>query len=82
MMQVGLLWLDDSPNVPFWQKLERAADYYKSKYGRVPNVCYVHPSCLPCRQAGLPESSQNGKITVRSAPDILPHHFWLGRKTQ
>ena len=74
-MQIGLLWLDDSPNIPFGKKLERAADYYKSKYGRVANVCYVHPSCLP-------ESPQNGKIAVRAAPDILPHHFWLGRKTQ
>ena len=72
-MRTGLLWLDDRPNLTFQAKLEHAAAYYAQKYGHRPDTCYVHPSCLP------QDKDANG-ITVRPAPDILPNHFWLGRK--
>jgi len=72
-MKTGLLWLDDRRDVPFGNKLERASDYYHKKYGHHPNLCFVHPSCLPLEQPAV-------DIAVRSSDDILPNHFWLGRK--
>jgi len=72
MLKIGLLWLDDNPQRPFGAKIERAAAYYATKYGQTPNVCYVHPSCLP---QPAPEGTT---IAVRVAQDILPHHFLLG----
>jgi len=72
MLKTGLLWFDDDPRRPFSVKIERAAAYYTAKYGRAPNVCYVHPSCLP---QPAPEPAC---VAVHSAPDILPHHFMLG----
>jgi len=72
MLKVGLLWFDDTPQRPFNIKIERAMVYYAAKYGRLPNVCYVHPSCLP---QPAPEAPA---IAVRAAQDVLPHHFMLG----
>jgi hypothetical protein len=72
MLKTGLLWFDDNPQRPFDAKLERAVAYYAVKYGQPPNVCYVHPTCLP--QA----SPVIAAVEVRAAQDILPHHFMLG----
>jgi hypothetical protein len=74
-MESGLLWLDDRSNLSFAQKLEGAVSYYRCKYGGAPSVCYVHPSCLPT-------TPPDQTVIVRSAPDILPHHFWLGHAPQ
>ncbi|MEA3406660.1 MAG: hypothetical protein U9R48_01100 [Chloroflexota bacterium] len=70
-MKTGMLWFDDTSKRSFDVKLERAIQHYRKKRGRAPNVCYVHPSCLP---SNVPS---NG-IEVLTAKDILPHHFWLG----
>jgi len=72
MIQVGMLWFDDSPQRSLDAKIELAAKRYQEKRGRSPNSCYVHPSCL--RQGFPPES----RIKVVALRDILPHHFWLG----
>jgi hypothetical protein len=75
-MDVGLLWFDNDPRREIEEKVKRAADYYRDKYGHKPNVCFVHPSML----------SGNGKRTVlradgvevRPGRAILPNHFWVG----
>jgi len=72
-MKTGLLWLDDRRDVPFGRKLESASNYYREKYGHRPDLCYVHPSCLPSEKP-------NVAIAVRSSENMLPNHFWLGRK--
>lgn len=71
-MKVGMLWFDDTRDRPLDDKIERAATYYREKYGGIPNVCYVHPSCLT--HTGSPDQP----IKVLSARDVLPHHFWIG----
>ncbi len=70
-MKTGMLWFDDTKKRPFEAKIERATQHYKEKYGHSPNLCYVHPSCLP-------DNVPSNGVKVLAAKDILPHHFWLG----
>ncbi|OGD71090.1 hypothetical protein A3A84_00785 [Candidatus Collierbacteria bacterium RIFCSPLOWO2_01_FULL_50_23] len=71
-MDIGMILYDDDPKMLFDQKVTRAADYYKSKYGVVPNVCFVHPSLLGCPEKII------GEVTVRRSRIVMPNHFWLG----
>lgn len=46
-MNIGMLWFDNDPKAGLDVKVERAATYYRDKYGRKPTLCFVHPSMLP-----------------------------------
>ncbi len=82
-MEVGLLWYDGDPKRPLEDKIGRAAERYRQKYGRWPNTCYVHPQvvdgqasgglCLACQAKSAPAT-----IRVLPAANILVHHFWVG----
>ena len=78
-MNIGMLWFDNDPKSEIDAKIERASVYYRKKYGKVPNVCFVHPSML-----NLPATSngknliKSGSIEVRISPTIRPNHFWIG----
>jgi len=50
-MKIGMLWFDNDPHTTLAAKVEKAAAYYITKYGRTPTVCFVHPSMLPAKQA-------------------------------
>jgi hypothetical protein len=86
-MDIGLLWFDDDPRRRLEDKVGRAAQRYREKYGRWPNTCYVHPTVVTdhlgqdlrvaCRMR-RPQTT----IRVVSAPNILLHHYWLGESTQ
>jgi hypothetical protein len=71
-MQIGLLWYDDDPRRALEEKVSQAAARYREKFGREPNVCYVHPTVMVHNEAKC------GAVRVLAAPGILPHHFWLG----
>ena len=73
-MDVGMLWLDDDKRVPLDDKIRRAADYYKEKYGRSPNLCMVN-------SAMLDDERNVGKIRVLPMRNVLPNHFWVGIKS-
>lgn len=73
MMQVGMLWLDDDKKRPFDEKVRRAVDYYRDKYGRSPELCFVN-------QAMLPNEKKVGKVKVKTANHVRLNHFWLGVK--
>jgi hypothetical protein len=67
-----MLWFDNDAKVDLTVRIARAADYYRSKYGKAPNLCFVHPKMLgenPLQGAG---------IEVRTTRSVLPNHFWLG----
>ncbi len=68
-----MLWFDSNHHQDVSVRIERASSYYKSKYGKTPDLCYVHPSTL--RGAILKEV--NG-LKVRTSQTVLPNHFWLG----
>lgn len=90
MIRIGLLWFDGDPRRSFDAKIEQAAARYRVKFGQEPNVCYVHPSCLPTDAvagaasspaiaAGATSGDSAVTLQVRTARDILPNHFMLGR---
>jgi len=70
-MHTGMLWFDDS-SATLNSKIQKAADYYHKKYGRLPDLCLVHPNML--KDVKLDEE----KITVRPYRPILPGHIWIG----
>lgn len=74
-MNAGLLWLDDDKRRPFAQKVQRAADYYEEKYGRLPEMCLVNAHMIESEQ-------QVGKIKVQPTKTVLRNHFWLGMRVQ
>ena len=75
-MNVGMLWFDNDPRTALAAKVSRAADYYRQKYGLVPDVCLVHPSMLGERRDLV--EAQTGKVAIRPNRAILPGHLWIG----
>lgn len=76
-MNIGMMWFDNDPKTALAAKISRAAEYYRAKYGRIPDLCLVNPSMLAQQDT---ESIQGhvGKIVVRSFRSILPGHLWIG----
>jgi len=74
-MEVGLLWFDDNPKVSFVSKVERAARRYQERFGRSPDVCYVHP----CTFAGV--TAMPADVQVIGLSTVRPNHFWVGVKS-
>ena len=72
-MDVGMLWLDDDKRITLDDKIRRAADYYRQKYGQAPNLCLVN-------NAALENEKKVGRIEVKPVGHVLPHHFWVGVK--
>ena len=70
-MNTGLLWFDNSQD-PFAIKLQKAVDYYKKKYGRLPDLCLVHPKMLDGQDVNIEG------LTVRPYRPVLPGHIWIG----
>lgn len=85
-MNVGMLWFDNDPKVNLDSKIARAADYYRSKYGCTPTLCFVHPSML-CNGKAPDEATSSAPpqksvaacgIEIRSTRSVLPNHLWIG----
>ncbi len=89
-MNIGMLWFDNDPKAGLDTKVERAAVYYRNKYGRTPTLCYLHPSMLPAT-GPLPKNGHGaddsgsgkenyvtGGVEVRSTRSVLPNHLWIG----
>jgi hypothetical protein len=72
-MHEGLLWFDADPKRALNEKVAQAADRYRHKFGRKPNLCYVNPMMLP----GSEPAECNGVRLVPSR-SVLKHHFWIG----
>ena len=73
-MEKGLLWFDDDPGRDLAQKVGRAARHYQRKFGRRPNVCYVHPALLSGKRRRV------GRVQVTPLSSVLRHHFWIGEE--
>ena len=74
-MDIGMLWFDSSQATGVADRVERAASYYKKKYGRTATLCFVHPSTLA-------KPSRVGRLEVQPMDTVLPNHFWLGIKPE
>jgi len=75
-MNVGMLWFDNDPRTALKIKVARAADYYRKKYGRIPDLCLVHPTMLIEPHPDL----ELDKMAVRTNRAILPGHLWIGEE--
>lgn len=70
-MNTGLMWLDTDGKRSLEDKVQRAADHYREKYGRLPELCLVN-----CKL--LTEDKKVGRVLVQPSKTVLPGHFWLG----
>jgi len=71
-MDIGMLWYDDDSKRAFGEKVARAVDYYKAKYGSVPTICFVNPASMQ----DAPDTAAG--VQIRSARNVMVDHFWLG----
>jgi hypothetical protein len=71
-MNTGMLWFDNDPKATLVQKIDRAAEYYRTKYGCTPDLCLVNPAML------TDTLCETGRIHVRSLKSIMPNHLWIG----
>jgi hypothetical protein len=71
-MNRGMLWFDNDPKTGLAAKIKQAAEYYRRKYGDIPNLCLVHPSMLADKMI------EEGRITVRAYRPVLPGYLWIG----
>jgi len=90
-MDIGMLWFDNDKKSDYEAKIERAATYYRNKYGKAPNLCFVHPCMIPVN--GSPETNQHNLtsdnpslksqgVEIRTSKTMLPNHFWIGINRQ
>ena len=75
-MNTGMLWFDNNPQTDLLEKITAAAEYFQKKYGRKPNICYLHPTLMP------ESKNENSGIHLLSSKSVLKHHFWLGVESQ
>jgi hypothetical protein len=75
-MHTGMLWFDNSQTA-LNIKIQKAMDYYCKKYGRMPDLCLVHPSMLPADPAQKTDLAKL-PIDVRPYRPVLPGHIWVG----
>lgn len=69
-MNIGLMWF--SRDLPLAERIANAANYYKIKYGIMPNYCEVNPKDFA--DGEMP-------FEVKANRYILPYHLWIGVKT-
>ncbi|NOH04843.1 MAG: hypothetical protein HND47_24185 [Chloroflexi bacterium] len=77
-MHTGMLWFDNDPRTTLNVKIQKAIDYYSKKFGRVPDLCLVHPSMLE----GGQKQFEFGKMVIRPYRSVMPGHFWIGVEDQ
>ena len=88
-MDIGMLWFDNDKKSSIPSKVEKAARYYQEKYGKIPDVCYVHPKMVKGENGKRNGRKKNaadhqlkiGKILVLKNDKVLPDHFWIGIQT-
>lgn len=76
--RVGMLWYDADPMAGPIAKIDKAVDYYRSKYKREPNLILVHPSMLD----GQDPSAVQYPVRLQTDTTTLPRHVWVGIETE
>lgn len=72
-MDVGMLWFDGDREKELEMRIGQAARYYRTKYGRTPNMCLIHPKTMSENTL-----SETGGLQIQTSSAVLPDHFWLG----
>jgi len=73
-----MLWFDNDPKTTLSVKIQKAMDYYKKKFGCIPDICLVHPSMLESGQ----KQFELGKLTIHPYRPVMPGHLWIGVEDQ
>jgi hypothetical protein len=73
-----MLWFDNDPRTTLSVKIQKAMDYYSKKFGRVPDICLVHPSMLDNGKKQI----ELEKLTIRPYRPVMPGHLWIGVEDQ
>jgi hypothetical protein len=76
-MNIGMLWFDGDQSRSLDERIQRAAAYYHHKYGRAPNLCFIHPQCTAADQ-----SAALAGLRVKPSASVMPDHFWIGLEDQ
>ncbi len=78
-MDIGMLWFDNDPKTDIAAKIQRAAAYYRQKYGQTPDICFIHPTMLPAGNgaSALPRD-KFPNVELRTSKSVRPHYFWIG----
>jgi hypothetical protein len=84
-MKIGMLWFDNDPKCELPGKIERAATYYHKKYGRRPDLCFVHPCMVNSNGSTEKKDAETaepllmaGNVAVHTTRSVLPNHLWIG----
>lgn len=77
-MKTGMLWFDNDPKTDLSSKIDRAALYYRNKYGKRPDLCFIHPTMLPTIQQNTPARQMLAGVEVRINNMVMPNHLWIG----
>jgi hypothetical protein len=80
-MNIGMLWFDNDKNSDLNAKVFRAVKYYRTKYGRTPTLCYIHPSMMsntPLETKSADNKVSAGDVELRTTTLVMPNHFWIG----
>lgn len=78
-MDIGMLWFDNDPKVDLAEKIAKAAAYYRQKYGKTPDLCFLHPTMLP--KNGSEATSLHSPLPnfeIRPSKSVMPNYFWIG----
>lgn len=70
-MDNGMLWYDNQTGIKAESRLQRAVDYFISKYGHPPLCCFVHPDMV------AQPMELSGHVKVIPNERILKNHIWL-----
>ena len=70
-MNLGMLWFDND-STDLKTKIEKAATYYRGKYGTEPNMVFVNPKTMPEIIPNVPG------FQLKSTRSVLPNHLWMG----
>jgi hypothetical protein len=70
-METGMMWLDTDGKRSLDEKVQRAVDHYREKYGRLPELCLVNSKLIA-------DDTKVGRVLVQPCKTVLPGHFWLG----
>lgn len=76
-MEIGMLWFDNDKDAELSVKVTRAAQFYEDKYGKRPNLCFVHPCTVAINGNQKPTEPVCG-VEIRESTSLQPNHFWIG----
>jgi hypothetical protein len=72
-MDTGMLWFSANKSADLLAEINAAARYYQNKYGRSPNLCFVHPNTME-----KIDSQHGASISIKPDKTVLPGHLWIG----